>query len=516
MPRVLPAGTVRALGPVLLVLGAAVATYSVVRYELRIVAVYTALTVALAVAVARASARPCGTPGGTTRLPGTALSPLASRGIAALVLVLTGIAVVRVHAYSYLEPGDARAVRWGLATAAVLAAGLVLLPDRSLPHRWVPARLRRPGVGLHDAALGVAALAYLASAVALIRLDPRPRIDVWVTLQQASDALWRGDNFYAVNWTGSPGVQDAFTYLPWMAVLLSPGRLLAGDVRWALVVVTLLGALAIRATAWARTTGTAAVGPGSPDASRAAAVAATLLLLLPGTPTQVEQAWTEPLLFACLAGWMLAVLRGRGLLAVACLALGIASKQHLVLLLPVLAAWRPFGWRRAAGSAALGGLLVLPWFLTSPADMWHDTVRLLVDFPPLRFADTLYIAAMRELDWTPPFWLTGAIVLGTCGAAVVAVARRAPGPAGVLRWCALVLLVASLVNKQAFYNQYWLVLALVLAAWAVPEPTTQPRATDQVLRSVRARHGTGDGDPVAPPTGEPRTPAAEPAAEGRG
>jgi hypothetical protein len=38
----------------------------------------------------------------------------------------------------------------------------------------------------------------------------------------------------------------------------------------------------------------------------------------------------------------------------------------------------------------------------------------------------------------------------------------------VLRWAALVLFVASLVNKQAFYNQYWLVAAVVLLSWAVP------------------------------------------------
>jgi hypothetical protein len=30
--------------------------------------------------------------------------------------------------------------------------------------------------------------------------------------------------------------------------------------------------------------------------------------------------------------------------------------------------------------------------------------------------------------------------------------------------------VANLVNKQAFYNQYWLVAALVLLSWACPDP----------------------------------------------
>ena len=79
-----------------------------------------------------------------------------------------------------------------------------------------------------------------------------------------------------------------------------------------------------------------------------------------------------------------------------------------MLLLPVLAAWPRFGLRRTAAAAGLAGLLVLPWFLASPRDFWHDTVRLLIDFPPLTFADTLFIAAMNELGSPPPFWLTGA------------------------------------------------------------------------------------------------------------
>jgi hypothetical protein len=50
-----------------------------------------------------------------------------------------------------------------------------------------------------------------------------------------------------------------------------------------------------------------------------------------------------------------------------------------------------------------------------------------------------------------------------------AVWRRQPGVDELLRWLALVLAVANLVNKQAFYNQYWLVGALVAASLALPQ-----------------------------------------------
>jgi hypothetical protein len=426
----------------LLVYGATVATSSVVRYRLWIVVVYAALAAALAWYVARP-----GRPDGA--------GSLLDRPTAVLALGAVAVSHLTVRCYTYLQPGDARAVRLTLAVTAIVAAGVLLAPLlRPLP------RLERRGP---DVALGLAVAAFVAVSVALVHLDPRPRIDVWVTLQQAADAIGRGDNMYAVEWTNSPGVQDAFTYLPFTALLLAPGRWLAGDVRWALVAVTLVAVLAVRALP----------GRGAPPQQRlAAAAVGALVLLLPGTPTQVEQGWTEPLLLACLAGWAFGVHRGRPAVAVVCLALGVASKQHLVLLLPLLAAWPGFGPRRTAAAAGLAGVFVLPWFLASPADMWHDTVTVLVNFQPLLFADTLYIAAITEWGWTPPFWLTGAAILVVLVAAAVGVRRPGVDLPAVLRWAALVLFVASLVNKQAFYNQYWLVAAVVLVSWAVP-----PRAT---------------------------------------
>ena len=80
-------------------------------------------------------------------------------------------------------------------------------------------------------------------------------------------------------------------------VLLAPGRWLFGDVRWALTAWTLAGAgLLLALGRWRRP---------------AAWAAAATLLLVPGTTTQVEQSWTEPLLLALLAAWALLVSRDR-------------------------------------------------------------------------------------------------------------------------------------------------------------------------------------------------------------
>jgi hypothetical protein len=315
--------------------------------------------------------------------------------------------------------------------------------------------------GPAGAALGVAVLGYVSVGTVAILNDPTPRIDVWVTLQQASDALARGVSFYEVTWTGSPGVADAFTYLPWTAVLLAPGRWLAGDVRWALMVWTVVAAVGI----WALAAVRGQDGPG--PRWRAAAVIA-LILFAPGTLTQVDQAWTEPLLLAGVVWWAVLVDRDRAWWAVVPLALACASKQHFALLLPVLIVWRPFGVWRTLATGALTGLLIAPWFLAGPQDFLHDTVTLLVSFHAILFANTLYLLALNVFGVTLPFWLTGLVVLGALAAVIVVVHRRQPSLAETLRWLALLLLVANLVNKQAFYNQYWLAGAIVVVSLAIP------------------------------------------------
>jgi hypothetical protein len=412
----------------------AVLQWSVVRFRVPIVVVLTACTLALAW---WQWARPTAT-------------TLTERS-AALALLLSAVVTATVPLFSYL-PAPAR-------TAAVATFALGSLVCAVL--------LLRPGRRTAALVGGVALATYLVGAVTAIVSDPAPRIDVWVTLQQASDGLARGQNMYAMVWTGSPGIQDAFTYLPWTAVLLAPGRWLAGDVRWALLVWTLTAAAGLLLLG----------GGGLRDraATWSAGPVVALLLLAPGTLTQVDQAWTEPLLLAGLVWWAVLVRQDRAWWAVIPLALACASKQHLALLLPILLVWRPFGWRRTVVTGALTGVLLLPWFLAGPSDFIHDTISLLVSFHPIRFANTLYLLALNEFGVTLPFWLTGLVVLATLAAIVAVVHRRQPDLPELLRWLALMLLVANIVNKQAFYNQFWLVAGLVAASWATRASTSSGR-----------------------------------------
>src|SRR4051794_7799606 len=259
------------------------------------------------------------------------------RWLAPAVVAASVVITLTVPLFSYLRGG------WLTASLAVLTTGGL----------GCAILLTRPGRRAAVAAYALAVLTHTVLAVVAIVGDRAPKIDVWVVLQQGADALGRGDNVYTQQWTNSPGVQDFFPYLPWMAVLTAPGRWLAGDVRWAV----LFWSLVLFAGLWALARG---------RVERAAAVTA-VLVLAPGTLTQVDQAWTEPVLAALIVWWAVLVRRGNAWWAVLPLALACASKQHLALLAPVLLVWRPFGAWRTLATGALAGLLMLPWVLADAA-----------------------------------------------------------------------------------------------------------------------------------------------------
>ncbi|MGL5929844.1 MAG: hypothetical protein ACRCY8_12995 [Dermatophilaceae bacterium] len=356
---------------------------------------------------------------------------------APVVLLGSVVLTLTVPSFSYVRGGWLTAALAGLTVGGLACAALLV----------------RGGHRAGIAAFGVAVGTHVAVGLAVILGDRAPRIDVWVVLQQGADAMSRGDNVYTQQWVGSPGVQDLFPYLPWMGVLTAPGRWLAGDVRWAL----LAWSVVLLAGVWALADGRAV---------RAGSIAA-ILVLVPGTLTQIDQAWTEPVLAALLVWWAVLVHRSHAWWAVVPLALACASKQHLVLLAPVLLAWPGFGWRRTLATGGLAGALVLPWLVADPRAFVDDTVVALVEFPPIRFANTWYLYLFNEHGVELPFAVTGALMLAAVLTAAAAVHRRAPEIDEVLRWLAFVLVVASLVNKQAFYNQFWLVAVLVAASIAV-------------------------------------------------
>jgi uncharacterized membrane protein len=228
-------------------------------------------------------------------------------------------------------------------------------------------------------------------------------------------------------------------------VLLAPFRWLAGDVRAGLLLATLVTSWQLRRLA-----------PLAPPAL------ALLVLTSPHWAFLIDQSWTEPLLVALLAAAVLAISRDRPGLAAVALAGALACKQHVVLLLPLFAVWPGFGVRRAAQSAGLAILAVLPWLVWSPHDFWHDAVKANLDRGVIPRALCVPSLLLRH-DITVGFWFT--LLALAIGYAVVLL-RVPRSPSGLALGSAIVLLALDLANKQSFFNHYTLPMGLLVIALA--------------------------------------------------
>jgi len=309
----------------------------------------------------------------------------------------------------------------------------------------------------------------LLAATALLRIlaTPTPPIDVHFLLTDSTRGLVHGLNMYQQSWPGSHGLQDEYPYLPWTSVLLLPAWLLTHEVRVGLLVAIVVAAVTLRRLA--RRSSIDGRSPRNEAVSRA-----FLPLLVASYPLfafQLQQSWSEPLLVALLAVMVLAVERGRMRLAVFTFALALASKQHIVLLLPLAAFWPSFGWRRTVWSSAIGFVLVLPWLIASPKDMWDDAVLLNLHYPVLQ----------RGLD-VPSFFDRHGVVLGfgvtvvVVGLAYAVAFLRLPrNAAGFAAGSGLVQLALDVFNKQSFFNHYTLVMGLFAIA-VVASNRARPRS----------------------------------------
>ncbi|HVV30024.1 MAG TPA: hypothetical protein VHC41_04025 [Mycobacteriales bacterium] len=361
---------------------------------------------------------------------------LAYLGIAARVRVPTTLAFAAaalVVADAALQAGPANhghGVWYALSRICAYPAAAATL----LALRW-----RR--------AFGIALGLLMLTGLLRILATPTPPIDVHFLLTDSTRGLIHGLDMYRQSWPGSDGLQNEYPYLPWTSVLLLPAWLVTHEVR-----VGLLAAIAVAAIALHRLAG--------PGPARWSAFAPLMVASYPLFAYQIQQSWTEPLLIALLALLVLATERGRTGWAIVALALALATKQHIVLLLPLAALWPAFGWRRTAIATGLGFGLVLPWLIAGPRDFWDDAVLLNVHYPVLQRALDVPALADRH-GLTLGFGVTVAVVLVGYALAVFRLPRDA---AGFAAGGGLVQLGLDVFNKQSFFNHYTLVMGLFAIA----------------------------------------------------
>jgi hypothetical protein len=370
----------------------------------------------------------------------------------AVPLVVCVVVAVTMPGRAFMQADGGRLLTIEvLAAVTAAAAALTIAVDRRSPH-----------AGMYV----VAALAAVTGIVT-VALVTDPAIDVWRLLQQSSSGLLHGDDMYRQHWAHSTGLQAVYPYLPVTTVLLAPFRWLLGDVRYGLVGALLLSAFLVRR-----------LDP------RAPAGLAALLLVSPHWTFLVDQSWTEPLLLLAIAAVIVGLRQERPGIAIVALAVALACKQHIVLLLPLFALWPSFGVRRTATSVGLAVVMVLPWFLAGPRDMWHDAVHANLALGVRTRALCLPSLFARE-GITVGFWFLLLALLATYALVI----RRVPRtPAGLALGSALVLWALDLANKQSFFNHYTLPMGLLVIALAASErhPPAGQKASEGVSNASTA------------------------------
>ena len=323
------------------------------------------------------------------------------------------------------------------------------------------------------------ALAYLtaaAGAVLIVQASARPAIDVWVIFQQAARGLLGGANPYEMAFSGVPPGQtdDCFNYLPFTFLAALPGHLVLGDVRYGELLVLLAGSAMLAWHAWR-------AARSYPEGASLALLLVVMAMSLPGTLRITQQAWNESVVLGCLLAAVALLLWERPGWAVVPLALALATKQHVLLVLPLWALWPAFGWRRAAAAGALAAGICLPWLLANPGRFYGCTVRFFLDLPARPDSISLW-RFLPEAARIPA-------VLALVAAAYLLAARFLDrSVAGLVLGCGLVFAAFDLANKQSFENQWLLasqLLVVALACRAVERPPREPAAAGEAAGAAR-------------------------------
>ena len=403
-----------------------------------------------------------------------------------------------------------------LATAAVLAQAAVILRAPIGFYFARPLPEQHPGFVL---GLGVAAAAALAAftnhrvlrraaAVALLgaaallgtltyRGSPTPAIDVVTVHHEAYAALARGESpfsltfpdlyggreaFYPPGMVKEGRVQYGFPYPPLSLLMAWPGHL-AGDFRWSELAAWMLAAAAVLAA-----TRTSAV----------AVLAVAVWLFTPRAFFSLEQAWTEPLALAWVGAAVWAAARGQVTWAAVFVGLAAATKQYLVLAIPLLFLLderreQPRAARRVQPvlvALGAGAVVSLPGLLADPSGFVASVIGVQVR-EVLRY-DALSLAVTYAHWAGAP--MSGAIYGGIVVAATALAAWCAPRSLGGFNAALAVTLFTTFAfGKKAFCNYYVCVIAILAMAIATARPHTGPRAAN--------------GEPAGDPTDDALRPA---------
>lgn len=311
------------------------------------------------------------------------------------------------------------------------------------------------------------AVIHLAIGIWVIESAPDPHIDLWYMQVDGVRALIDGVNPYLPIYENIHGADTTyygpglvvdgeltigFPYPPLSLLLVLPGELLAGEVRYAHLVAIELSALVMAATR---------PGPVAPKG-------ALLYLFTPWTFLMAVGSWTEPLVVLLLSIGVLAAVRAPRVVGPA-LGLLIAVKQYALLGLPLalllLAPDRQARWRIGWQSVAVAAAVTIPFVLWDIDAFSWSTLGSIAGqvFRP----DTLSYLAVLPGDWGPRLSVVASLVLLPAAALV---AWRAPRtPSGFAISFAFMLMAFFAFSRQGGGNYYFAVIGALCCAVAASQ-----------------------------------------------
>lgn len=400
-------------------------------------------------------------------------SRLAKVSLEKLLAILAAIQWIELLAWGVRwSPRGVGSIGWFIAAVSLVAVGGLLAFFSGRP------RVAR-----------VALLAgHAAAGVYVVLSSPKPGIDVWLFQQESTTALLHGRNPYEARYRDlyppelgfyGPGVSKdgwltySYPYPPLTLLAAAPGRLL-GDVRWAHLAA--LEAAALLLASLAR--------------GRKGFFAAAFLLTSPRSLLVVMAGWTEPMVVLALAATLWCAARHPKKTWIA-LGILLGVKQYAVLLAPLTPLLMPPNerrrWPHVLGRAIiLAAVITLPFFLWNPAAFTRSAV--LWQFrQPFRLDALSYVTMLARLTGVQ----LGAGLGFAAAAGMLAWSLRkfAPSPGAFSAAATLTLLPFFALNKQAFCNYYFLVIATACFTAALIEK--KPSAAD--LQAVRT-----DDEPFTP------------------
>lgn len=298
-----------------------------------------------------------------------------------------------------------------------------------------------------------ALLIFLAFTLRILMVlgSPNPHIDVFDFIKLGGSGLIKGINPYSNTYTPMyDGVTpNYYTYLPTTILLTLPSVAIFNDPRYAMVFTDLIVAFLIFKIFK------------KGDEKYAFPL---IFLYNPISLVVLEESFTEPLVLLLIVLSAFFIKDKRHFLGAIFFGLMLATKQYLILILPLIIRPYPKISQKLTflfASVLTALIIILPFFFWNPKDFWYDTVTSVIESPnrpwSLSFTSFLY---QFGINLSPLFsWLGVAVLLILLHLKKINIHK-------FFYFSAFLLFIFFFFNRWSAINYYYLISQFLLLGMA--------------------------------------------------